>query len=236
MKTNFYTNRTLDRASQRREDQDWLTARLRHPKSRLLPVWGTQNFVTGGDNPQPAMLDMAMLEALAGDPNDILLLGVSGETAYFALDVTHIEAPEDLIELAAMGRFEDLRSVGPLLGPEQGSLMAYARGIVTWHQGHKFCGVCGHATDVISAGHSRKCRNETCEAPHFPRTDPAVIMLVTDSDECLLGRQAAWPDKVYSTLAGFVEPGESLEEAVAREVHEEAGIRVEDVQDRKSVV
>jgi len=229
MKSNFYTNKTLDRAAHRREDQDWLSVRLRHPESRLLPVWGTQNFVTGGDEPQPAMLDMTMLEALAGDPGDALLLGVSGETAYFALDISHIEAPDDLVELASMGRFEDLRSVGPLLRPEQGSLMAYARGLVTWHQRHSFCGVCGHETDMVSAGHSRKCRNDACEAQHFPRTDPAVIMLVHDGERIILGRNPRIPAGMYSVLAGFVEPGESLEDTVRREVLEEVSVSVEDV-------
>ncbi|MHA1567423.1 MAG: NAD(+) diphosphatase [Alphaproteobacteria bacterium] len=229
MKTNFYTNKTLDRAAHRREDQDWLRERLAHADSRLVPVWGTQNFVTMGDDPQPALLDMAMLDALAGEPKDALLLGVAEETAYFALDISHIEEPDDLMELAAVGRFEDLRSVGPLLAPEQGSLMAYARAMVTWHQRHNFCGVCGHDTEVISAGHSRKCRNETCEAAHFPRTDPAVIMLVHDGDRIILGRNPRIPAGMYSVLAGFVEPGESLEDTVRREVLEEVGVTVEDV-------
>ncbi len=229
MKANFFANMALDRAAHRRDDRDWLKLRRSHAQSRLVPVWGTQNFVTIGDDPQPALLDMAMLDALAGEENDALLLGVTGETAYFALDISHIEAPDDLIELAEMGRFDDLRNLGPLLAPEEGSLMAYARGLVTWHQRHKFCGVCGHATEVISAGHSRKCRNESCEAAHFPRTDPAVIMLVHDGDRIVLGRNPRIPAGMYSVLAGFVEPGESLEDTVRREVLEEVGITVEDV-------
>ena len=103
-------------------------------------------------------------------------------------------------------------------------LAAFARGITHWHSRHRFCGVCGYKTvpeEVIT----RRCTNPTCATTHFPRTDPAVIMLVHDGNErCLLGRQAAWPQGMHSTLAGFVEPGESLEEAVAREVFEETHV------------
>ncbi len=229
MARNFYTNKALDRAAHRREDLDWLRARLRHPASRLVPVWGSENLVSHGGDPEPVLLEMTMLEALAEHPEAALLLGLAGETAYFAVDISHIEAPDSLHELAAAGRFEDLRRVGPLLGPEQGSLMAYARAMVTWHQRHNFCGVCGHDTEVISAGHSRKCLSEACGAQHFPRTDPAVIMLVHDDDRIILGRNPRIPAGMYSILAGFVEPGESLEDTVRREVLEEVNVTVEDV-------
>ena len=119
-------------------------------------------------------------------------------------------------------------------GPEA-ALLAYARGLMYWHRRHRFCGVCGAATDSRGGGHVRRCRNADEPHEHFPRTDPAVIMLVTHDDlegrgpAALLGRQSRWPDGMYSTLAGFVEPGESLEEAVAREVREETGVAVADV-------
>src|SRR5262249_4560440 len=109
------------------------------------------------------------------------------------------------------------------------SLLAYARGLMHWHARHGFCGVCGSRTESASAGHVRKCTNPDCGASHFPRTDPAVIMLVHDGDKALLGRQKVWPQGMYSTLAGFVEPGESLEETVRREVYEETGIAVGEV-------
>ena len=107
--------------------------------------------------------------------------------------------------------------------------MAHARGLIYWHQRHRFCSLCGSPAEIRDAGHMRRCGNADCAAEHFPRTDPAVIMLVADGDRCLMGRQAEWPTGLYSTLAGFVEPGESLEEAVAREIWEEAGITVRDV-------
>src|SRR5262249_49094954 len=133
------------------------------------------------------------------------------------------------LALADEVEFTDLRRVGPLLERFEGSLLAYARGITYWHQRHRFCGVCGAPTRSRDAGHVRVCLNETCKTQHFPRTDPAVIMLVHDGDRCLLGRQSVWPTGMHSTLAGFVEPGESLEEAVAREVREETAIEVTDV-------
>jgi NAD+ diphosphatase len=123
-------------------------------------------------------------------------------------------------------RFQELRAAAPMLGGPDAALLAYAKGLTHWHSRHRFCGVCGHATRSEEAGHVRRCTDPACATSHFPRTDPAVIMLVTDGERCLLGRQAAWQKGMYSTLAGFVEPGESLEEAVAREVFEEAGVRV----------
>jgi NAD+ diphosphatase len=111
----------------------------------------------------------------------------------------------------------------------EGSLLAYARGLIYWHGRHRFCGVCGSPTLAFEGGHVRRCTNPACGSSHFPRTDPAVIMLVTDGDRALVGRQAVWPKGMHSTLAGFVEPGESLEAAVAREVFEEAGIEVDQV-------
>jgi NAD+ diphosphatase len=145
----------------------------------------------------------------------------------FALEVGG-EAAEPP-DLSRWGRFTDLRQVGPILAREDAALLAYARGLMLWHRRHRFCGNCCAATRACEGGHQRRCMNEACGLTHFPRTDPAVIMLVTSGDKALLGRQKAWPAGMHSTLAGFVEPGESLEEAVAREVMEEVGVAVEEV-------
>ena len=123
--------------------------------------------------------------------------------------------------------FQDLRQAAAIVEPEDGALLAYARAMMTWHQRHRFCGACGAPTESQQAGHLRRCTRAECAAEIFPRTDPAVIMLVRDGDWCLLGRQARWPPGVYSALAGFVEPGESLEDAVGREVMEEAGVAID---------
>jgi NAD+ diphosphatase len=125
--------------------------------------------------------------------------------------------------------FEDLRLTGAALPEDEAGLLAYARAMVFWRRRHRHCGTCGAATTSESAGHVMRCGNPDCGAEHFPRLDPAVIVLVSDGERALLGRQASWPAGRYSTIAGFVEPGESLEDAVAREVLEETGVVVDEV-------
>lgn len=225
----WYAPEDLDRASHFRRAPDWLAEALRHPQSRVLPVWRGQNFIAAAEEPMPGALSAAEAVRYIETGAATAFLGLLDDVAHFALDLSHIEAPHDDPRLAARGSFTDLRKVGPLLDYEAGALLAYARGLFYWHQRHQFCGVCGSPTLSAEAGHLRRCTNGDCAADHHPRTDPAVIMLVTDGDSCLLGRQAAWPRGRYSTLAGFVEPGESLEVAVAREVFEEAGVRVKNV-------
>ena len=226
---NFYAGLGLDRAGARRRDAAWLAERLADPASLLFPVWRAQNFVVAGDSPAPAPLAISTAAPLIEVANEVVLLGLAGEIACFALELSHIETPETLPLLAGAGRFADLRSVGPLLSQAEGSLLAYARGLTHWHRRHRFCGVCGSPTESADAGHLRRCANPDCRTEHFPRTDPAVIMAVAHRDRLLLGRQASWPPGMHSVLAGFVEPGESLEEAVAREVLEEVGVAVVDV-------
>ena len=227
---NFYADNGLDRAGSRRRDPAWLTERLNHPESRFVAVWRSQSLITGlaGGAPEAVLLRREALLAVEGEP---ILLGLREERAYFALDLSARETPLELIRAPQEPpvEFTDLRRVGPLLARPDGALLAYARGIVHWHGRHRFCGVCGSSTRSEEGGHIRRCTDPACNSPHFPRTDPAVIMLVTDGDRALLGRQKIWPKGQHSTLAGFVEPGESLEEAVAREVEEETGVRVEDV-------
>jgi NAD+ diphosphatase len=145
-------------------------------------------------------------------------------SAYFAVDLA--EDPE-LAKLALhRGEFGDLKVRAAFLPAREAALLAYARAIVHWHGTHRFCGSCGTPTHSFSAGHMRQCANPACGRQHFPRTDPAIIVLVTHGDRTLLARQAQWPERVFSTLAGFVEPGETLEAAVMREVWEEAGVRL----------
>ncbi len=225
----FYAGLGLDRVSLLRRDSGWIAARLADPASVLLPVWRAQNLVRSGEVPAAARLTVASAAGLVALAREVVLLGLDGETACFAIELSHIEAPEALPPLAEAGRFADLRSVGPLLSGPEGALLAYARGVTHWHRRHRFCGVCGSPTASVDAGHVRRCTNPDCATDHFPRTDPAVIMAVTAGDRLLLGRQASWPPGMYSVLAGFVEPGETLEEAVAREVMEEVGIPVTDV-------
>jgi NAD+ diphosphatase len=122
--------------------------------------------------------------------------------------------------------FEELRPLSPLLGGNEAGLLAYARALSVWRARQRYCGACGAPTISHRAGHCMRCSREGCDQEFFPRLDPAIIVLVTDGDRALLGRQSSWPARRYSTIAGFVEPGESLEDAVAREVMEETGVPV----------
>ncbi len=226
---NFYAGLELARFSERRRDAAFIDAQIAGTAGRIIPVWRARNLVTPGDAPRAAFLDPQAIDACASDPRLVVFLGARDGASYFALDVSGHEEHALPRIFGAATSFVDLRSVGPLLDGQEASLLAYARGMMHWHSRHRHCGICGAPTRAEAAGHVRRCTDAGCNAEHFPRTDPAVIMLVTHGDHVLLGRQRVWPAGMYSTLAGFVEPGESLEEAVAREVFEEAGARVDHV-------
>jgi NAD+ diphosphatase len=224
---NFYSGAQIDRNAPLRRDTDWTTAQLASPKARILPFWQEKNFISfldeGDENPQIAWMTREAATALANGAPAFLLLGEKDGIPYFAIDLSHLEAPESVLP---QGNFIGLRDVGGALDQAEGALLSYAKGLIHWHERHPFCARCGSATEPRDAGHVRVCFNEDCKATHFPRTDPAVIMLVYKGDRCVLAHNRRNPLPMYSTLAGFVEPGESLEEAVAREVFEEVGIRV----------
>jgi NAD+ diphosphatase len=224
---NFYVAEGFDRAAHRRKDAAWLAARRADPDSLIVPVWRARNLVVLGEPPAALFPDMGLVAPFGEDP--LIFLGETAEHAYFAWDLSALDEAEAQAlarAYAPAAEFVDLRRVGALLPRRDGALLAYARGVTHWHARHRFCGVCGAPTVAQSAGHTRLCTDRACATVHFPRTDPATIMLVTDGDRCLLGRQKVWIPGMYSTLAGFVEPGESLEQAVAREVREETGVEV----------
>ena len=231
-----YTGCLLDRACDLRRDTAAMAARCREPRSVVIPFWKDRSFILEGDPPKAALVRGSRAAAMIEGADQFVLLGTDGEgDAWFAADLssTSREAVAQMI-----GRFAvlPLRRVGPIMPADQAAVLAYAQGIVYWHRRHRFCGVCGSATESREGGHVRVCARPTCGAEHFPRTDPAVIMLVSrrDHEACLLARQARWPRGMYSILAGFVEPGESLEEAVAREVREETGVAVTNIRYRGS--
>jgi NAD+ diphosphatase len=220
---NFYATGEFDRAAARREDIAWLRARLADPSSRLYPIWRTRNFVSDPETPRAVVLDAAAHGALLEAARTVVLLGFDDDGAHFLVDVSHLDEPG---AAALGGHVIDLRLVGVLMPQREGALLAYARGLAYWHERHRFCGVCGSPTEIKAAGHQRQCVNRDCGTVQFPRTDPAVIMRITHGDKILMARQAVWAPGMHSVLAGFVEPGESLEDAVAREVFEEVGLRL----------
>jgi NAD+ diphosphatase len=240
---NVFASSAIDRAHQLRRDEAALRSARQNPEARVALVWRSKSLVSAGD-PRPALLAISEIaelieevESAAGAAVPLVWLGLHRERPHFALDVSDLEQPTDRTQIQSAGDFVDLRQIGALVEAEDGALLAYARAMMSWHRRHLYCGVCGAPTRAQDAGHLRVCTAEGCESQIFPRTDPAVIMLVHSEpepgerddhrlgDHCLLGRQAAWPPGVFSTLAGFVEPGESLENAVAREVFEETGVK-----------
>ena len=245
---NYYAAPGFERAGLRRREPDWIRARVLDPASVFVPVWRSQNLVieVEGGEPRAAVLTVDAVGPLFGGlaaadiderlaHGQVVFLGVIDERPHFALDVSAHEAPLGMLRspaLAAAGiaeadvRFADLRHLAGRLERGEGALLALARAMAFWHSRHRFCGLCGSPTRSEEAGHMRRCTDPACNTMHFPRTDPAVIMLVTDGDRALLGRNKNFVPGMYSTLAGFVEPGESLEDAVAREVREETAIEV----------
>ncbi len=239
-----YSGCPLDRADGRRKDPAWLAAAWEEASTRIVAVWQNHSaLILDQCPPTAAPLTWTPLQAkavLAALPDATapapLFLGVAPDgPAWFALDFSDLadEAARDAVVQAPGLKWGDLRGAGMLLDAPTAAILAYARGLAHWHRSHRHCGHCGAAMASHQGGHVLRCTAvETCGRETYPRTDPAVIMLVVDEDtrppRALLGRDPRWPAGVYSTLAGFVEPGESLEEAVVREVWEEAGIRIRD--------
>jgi NAD+ diphosphatase len=215
----------LDRAVAERSDPPWVAARLEDPASRAL-VASADGVLVSPD--PPVSLLRLPVPAQASRPAEEagpVMLGLEDGVALFALDLD-AQPPDERARLSELGRIATLREAGRVLAPPEAALAAYVVALLNWHRSYRFCPACAAALLVADAGFSRTC--PACGTQHFPRTDPAVIVLVEHDGHALLGRQAGWPPGQYSVLAGFVGPGESLEEAVIREVKEESGITVHD--------
>ena len=220
---NGLVSNAYDRLSLRRSDAEWLAKRLRADDTRFVPIIDEQVLVTLVEPLQACFVTCDQLDVDNIDTETIALLGDWNGDTYFALTVfAENEALRQRI--GKLGRFADLRRIGPYLNETEAAILAYARGVSYWHQRHRYCGVCGHATRSSNAGYRRQC--VSCDANQFPRIDPAIIVLVHNEERCLLGRRPAWAENRFSTVAGFVEPGESAEQAVVREVYEETSIRI----------
>jgi NAD+ diphosphatase len=222
-----YCGAGFDRAAHRRLDADWLGLRRADPHSRVLLMSGLEILFTTTDQPRAEIVSVERLGQPL--PEQALFLGEDDGIALFAVDIGRAATPGC--------RFAEVRTVGAWLPAKEAGWCAYARALAFWHSRHRYCGACGGTTVSAQGGHIRRC--QLCDAQHFPRSDPAVIVLVTHrhskhGERCLLGRSTRFPAGLYSTLAGFVEPGESLEETVRREVYEEAGVEVVDMQYRSS--
>ena len=213
---------SFDRAAELRTDLTFLETQLDAPGSLFLPVSQGQVFVR---DHEPVLLTQAQVGASLADAAEIVWLGRLGTSPCFALDLGH-DLPAERIAALSGSTATELRGLLVQLPPGLAELTMLARALVLWHARHRFCSVCGHPSKPRQGGYQRVCARQECHAEHFPRTDPCVLVLVRDGDRCLLGRSRGWPKGMYSALAGFVEPGEDLEAAVAREVKEEVGIDV----------
>ncbi len=214
-----YTDAPIERAEHLRGNDAVVGALVRSAAAVFLPVWNEMHPVDA--EMRPVVLGADALARF--ETADVIFLGLADGDPVFAAALPASDTPPDL---GRPSTFASLREFGALLDGATASRLVYARAMAIWHRNHPFCARCGARTQATEAGHSRTCIDGACGHKTFPRTDPAVIMLITHEDRCLLGRQPQWRPGQYSTIAGFVEPGETIENAVRREVAEETGVKV----------
>ena len=217
---NVFAGPHVDRLKFSRADAETAALAIAEGTARLIPVWRSRCPLIRAPMPSAFLLEVGVGPHADIDIDELILLGEYGGRAVFTVEI-EADAPPPLTDGA---EFADLRLVAGLLPHEEAGMLAYARAMVSFRHRHRFCGSCGAPTRPERAGRMMVCTNEGCATEFFPRVDPAIIVLVTQGDRTLLGRQAGWPAGRYSTIAGFVEPGESLEDAVRREVLEETGV------------
>ncbi len=221
---NVFAGAFVDRLGELRKDPDWLADAVAAPGSRFVPVLHDR-CLASRDPMQIALLDRAQLPQNI-DEAELVFLGLFRDKPAFAFAVDTPYADR----YVGLGEFQDLRLLGTSLAPDEANLAAHARALILWHASQSYCGACGSRAAPEAGGNARRCVNQDCRRAIFPRVDPAIIVLVHHGEQCLLGRQSSWPEARYSTIAGFVEPGESLEDAVRREVFEETNVRVGSVE------
>jgi NAD+ diphosphatase len=223
-----YSSGSLDRAAARRADPGWIAALLEcAANTRVIPMWRDKCCISG-DPPAPVISADPHRQAILRELDTPVFLGLDGTTAFFAVDLSSLEEVHAM-QAAGAEQMQDIRALVGTVSPAEAATLAYARGLLYWNRHQRFCGTCGSRTQVRDGGHVRACDRHECARLHFPRIEPAVIMLVESAGtprRCLLARHSGSAPGRYSTLAGFVEIGESLEDAVRREVAEEAGVPI----------
>ena len=224
---NIFSAGDLDRMVPQRKHQKWIEDLLTKESTHFI-VFHEDEFLLSNSSPSaPSFMTYQQIsDAVTGERLNVFL-GMRESQAYFASQLSGVNEVNH--SLLKYGQFADLRKYAFKLSPRLASLLSYAKALFHWHQAHAFCNVCGSETREDQAGHIRVCGNLSCNVNHFPRTDPAIIVSVIHEGRCLFGRQPTWPTNRYSVIAGFVEPGESLEQAVLREVFEETNIDLSEV-------
>ncbi|MFH2036957.1 MAG: NAD(+) diphosphatase [Candidatus Zixiibacteriota bacterium] len=223
--SNYFNTDFLSRHSQRRRDKNYINSVYKDAKTLFIPIFNDSNLF---NDEQPNMLSYQQIKNLEDIISFSVFLGENSNNTYFSISLT---GDNNIVSkrLSKFGTFQSLRKQASILDEETAGLLAFARAMDYWHRQNLYCGNCGDETDIIEAGFSRKCSNTECQRTFFPRIDPAVIVLVTNDDSCLLGRHSSWQKGLYAVIAGFAEPGERLESAVKRGVEEETGIRVKNI-------
>ena len=225
---NRFTSVRLDRLVEYRDDEEWVAKAQLSDAARFVTLWRSRSLLATTDEGQFAVYlkpgELDQLDAIQPPT----LLGTDGKRYFFAVSINDSQR-EKVLASYPSAQFIDLRRASVDMDAKHAGVLAYAKALHYWQHRHGFCGACGHPNRLFSSGHKLVCSNEECARQSFPRIDPAIIVLVTHGDACLLGRNANWPPKHFSTLAGFVEPGESLEDAVVREVFEEAQVRLKEI-------
>jgi len=222
---NRFTSVRLDRLVEYRDDAEWVSRASNSTAARFVPMWRSRSLIEANEQGQIAVY------LRPGELDDLdsiqppTLLGTDGKRYFFAVSINDRQR-ETMMRSHPEADFLDLRRASVDMDAKHAGILAYAKALHYWQHRHGFCGVCGHPNLLRSSGHKMVCSNEECARQSFPRIDPAIIVLVTHESACLLGRNPNWPGNRFSTLAGFVEPGESLEDAVVREVFEEARVRL----------
>jgi NAD+ diphosphatase len=226
--THIFAGNPLDRGDHERRDEEWLSASAKAATSKFLPLWENTVMVTEGSDQSLGWLDIKEIDRLGIEVEGVFL-GLRDRAAHFTVDITKNESAVKDLKESGDWAFEDTRAVTGLISATDSGIVAQARAQINWHNRHGFCSVCGHPTEMKKGGHVRRCGN--CNTQHFPRTDPVVITVVSDGDRLLLGQSKGRLQATnrYSVLAGFMDQGESIEEAVQREIMEESGIQVRNV-------
>ena len=230
----YFDKNVIDRSTLLRKNNH-IGRQLKNIGEKYIVVCDGKNLFYLGDKPKPVFLDKSGVATLKIENHERIFLGISDNTAFYAIMAPGNFNIEDIV-LPSNQYFEDLRTLATNVDPLEASYLAYAKALVYWNERSRFCGTCGSSTFPQKNGHERVCARDLCKQVHFPRTDPAVIMLVTHptAQKCLLGRNRKFKGLRFSTLAGFVEPGETLEQAVIREVFEETGVLVSKAEYRSS--
>ena len=224
---NVFTNSDINRMVHYRKDDRKLDFLSQHNYAQYVLFFQNRFLLSNQSELSPFMFNANQLYEIQSSVRHSIFLGQRQQRYLFASELTDGSAVERVLDASAT--FAGLRAKGEQLKAQDAALLSYAKAMFHWHQAHEFCGSCGSRTHSSQGGHCRLCTNSECEITHFPRTDPAIIVAVVNEGKCLFGRQSKWPPHRFSVIAGFVEPGESIEQAVVREVHEETNIDLDRV-------